>query len=98
MINWFEYEDSNKLEEQVKYFIASEIEAGLNVYYDEPNTEPMTKDEWKEYVWNTIELLKGMSMNGNEYTHLKFYGKNKIMNLIDTYLDNYEDVQKYIKR
>lgn len=94
---WFDYEDSQKIEEQVKFFIASEIEAGLNCYYDESNTEPMTKQEWKEYVWNTIELLKGKKMNGNEYTHLKFYGKDNVMRLIDIYLDNYADIQYYIK-
>ncbi len=95
---WFEYEDSTRLDEQVKYFIASEVEAGLNCYYDNNNEKPMTKEEWKDYVWNAIKLLKDMRVNGNEFNHLKFYSKEKFLSLVDIYLDNYEDVKPYIAR
>ena len=95
---WIEYEESTRLEEQVKFFIASEIEAGLNCYYDNTTEEPMTKEDWKNYVWNSIELLKGMEINGNEYTHLRFFSKEKMFKLIDEYLENYQDIQKYIKK
>lgn len=93
---WFDYEDSTRIEEQVKFFIASEVEAGLNCYYDGNNDKPMTKDEWKDYVWASIELLKNTMVNGNEFNHLKFYGKENFLKLVDIYLENYEDVKKYI--
>lgn len=95
---WFGYEDSTKLEQQVKYFIASETECFLNSYYDGCSTEPKTKQEWQDLIYRTIGYYDKMIVNGKEYNHLKFYGKDKILKLIDTYLDNYEDIQDYIKR
>lgn len=93
---WFEYEESNKLENQVKYYIAITVEGYLNGCYDD-NYESMTKEDWKDYIWNCIEYDKGVYINGNESSHLYFYGKEKTMKLIETYLNNYPDVQNYIK-
>ncbi len=96
VIKWFDYEDSRKLEEQVKFYIAGTIEGYLNGCYDD-NYEPMTREEWFDYVWKCIELDKDVIVNGNESKHLTFYGKDKTRKLVETYLDNYADVQEYIK-
>lgn len=93
--NWFEFEESNKIEEQAKYFIASSIESYLNGCYD-CGYEPMTREDYKEYVWNDLKISQDMMVNGNEFKHLKFFGKEKMMKLIDVYLDNYEDVKSYL--
>lgn len=93
---WFGYEESKKIDEQVKFYIASTIEGYLNGCYDD-DYEPMTREEWFAYVWESIELDRGTIVNGNESSHLYFYGKDKIKRLVDTYLDNYADVQEYIK-
>ena len=90
---WFEYEGSSNLEKQVKYYIASTVEGYLNGCYDD-NYEPMTREDWIKYVWDSIEYE--IQTNGIEPSHLYFYGKKKIEKLINVYLDNYEDVQEYI--
>lgn len=92
---WFEYEESTKLEEQVKYYIASTVEGYLNGCYDD-NYEPMSRSDWFEYVWTCIDFDKGQLINGNESSHLYFLGKDKIRKLVNTYLDNYEDMQEFI--
>lgn len=93
---WFEYDESTRLEHQVKYFIASTVEGYLNGCYD-CDYEPMTRQEWIDYVWNTIDYEKDIIVNGVERKHLYYYGKENTVKLINTYLDNYEDVQPYIK-
>jgi hypothetical protein len=93
---WFEYDESTKLENQVKYFIASTVEGYLNGCYD-CDYEPMTRQEWIDYVWQTIEYEKDIIVNGVERKHLYYYGKENTVKLINKYLDNYECVQPYIK-
>lgn len=93
---WFGFENSTKAEEQAKYFVASSIESYLNGCYND-EYEPMTKDEYKEYVWKDLMMLQDTMINGNEFKHLKFFGKEQMMKLVDTYLDNYEDVKAYLK-
>lgn len=92
---WFMLRESSKLEEQVKGFIADTVEGYLNGVYD-CGYEPMTREDWKEYVWKTIQYEKDTITNDVEVNHFKFYGKEKFMKLVDYYLDNYEDVKPYI--
>ena len=95
--NWFMLEESNKLEDQVKGFIAYTVEGYLNgVQF---GYEPMTRQEWKEYIIEDLrrDMACGMIVNGIERKHMKFIGNKKRDKLIDTFLDNYEGVQDYIK-
>lgn len=92
---WYQLREGKDLEGQIKGFIADTVEGYLNGCYD-CGYEPMTRDEWKKYVWDTIEYEKDIVVNGVERNHFKFYGKEKFMNLVDLYLDNYEDVKPYI--
>lgn len=92
---WFRLRESNKLEEQAKGFIADTVEGYLNGCYD-CGYEPMTRESWEQYVWQTIEYEKQMYINDQETNHLKFLGKKKFMELVNFYLDNYEDVKPYI--
>lgn len=92
---WFNYEEAKSLEKQVKYYIATTIEGYLNGCYDD-NYQPMTREEWVEYVWTCIEYDKGVLINGRESSHLYFFGKEKTEKLVNVYLDNYADVQEYI--
>ena len=98
MTNWFKLENSKKLEEQTKYFIASTVEGYLNGCYDCPEDyKPMTIQEWIDYVWSNLEYEKNIRVNGNERKHLNFIGKEKFIDLVKFYLNNYADVKQYIK-
>ena len=94
---WFELEESRKLEDQVKYFIASTVEGYLNGCYD-AGYEAMTKREWIDYVWKTIEYEKDITVNGVERKHLWFYGKSKTEELTTLFIENYKYVKPYIKK
>lgn len=96
MVNWFKYGRSKELEHQVKYFIASTIEGYLNGCHNE-GWDPMKRDEWIKYVLDEIERSKGTYVNGTEYTHLRFYGKDKIINLINEYIDRYAPMTVWIE-
>ena len=94
---WFMLDESNRLEDQVKGFIACTVEGYLNgVQF---GYEPMTRQEWKDYIIENLrrEMAYGIIVNGVERKHMKFIGNKKRDNLIDTFLDNYDDVQDYIK-
>lgn len=95
---WFEYDESTRLENQVKYFIACSVEDYLNGCHD-CNYEPMTKDEWIEYVWKDLVAFaeSGMMVNDLEGKHLYYYGKEKTLKLISTFIENYDDVNPYTK-
>jgi hypothetical protein len=94
---WFSYEDSTTQEKQVKYYIASTIEGYLNGCYDD-NYAPMTKAEYIAYVWDCLKMdaNSGIIVNGNESKHLMFAGREEIEKLTAFFVDNYEDVQKYL--
>ena len=97
---WFGLGESRKLEEQVKYNIAMACEGGLNTYYDGNNDEKMTRQEWREYIYNTLQMCLESEycadLSENASNHLRFYGKANTLKLIDEFLYNYEDVQEYI--
>ena len=99
---WFSLGGSRKLEEQVKYNIAMACEGGLNTYYDNNNEDVMTKQDWREYIYNTLQMYFetdwGTDMGADAAKHLHFYGKKRTLELIDYFLDNYESVQEYIAK
>ena len=98
--NWIWLDNSRKLEDQVKYFIACETEGYLNGINDCGLNEypSMTKDQWINYVSYGLEIAinDGIIINGAENKHLRFYGKDKFIKLIETYIDNYKYIQPYI--
>ena len=100
-VRWFRYDESKKLEEQVKYNIAMACEGLLNSYYDGYAEEVHTKDWWINYIYSTMqecfETAWGSEYGKDAAKHLHFYGKEKTINLIEYYLDNYDDVKEYIK-
>lgn len=102
VVKWFGLEESRKLEDQVKYNIAMACEGGLNTYYDGNNEEPMTKQEWREYIYSTMQMCFetawGTDMGEDASKHLRFYGKQNTFNLIDEFLENYDSVQEYIAK
>lgn len=91
---WFEYEESSKLEMQVKYYIASTVESYLNGCYD-AGYEAMTIEGWTEYVWNCLQYDKDAMVNGKEFKHLNFLGKENIVKLTKSFITNYEDAKAY---
>lgn len=99
MENWNLLYSSKKLEEQVKFNIASACEGYLNGCRD-CDYPSMSKQEWVEYIYSvmqdTFETEWGCKVGKDAAKHLHFYGKKKTMSLIEYYLENYEDVQKYI--
>lgn len=96
--NWYMLSESRKLEEQVKGFIADTVEGYLNGI--QFGYEPLTREEWKQYVIDAlnIDIKEGMTVNGVERKHFTFIGNKRFYSLIDTYLDNYEGVQAHIAR
>lgn len=40
--------------------------------------EPMTEDGWVEYVWTCLAMDKDTMVNGQEFKHLYFCGREKI--------------------
>lgn len=94
--NWWKLSESDKLENQIKGFIADTVEGYLNGI--QFGYEPMTRAEWKNYVIETLneEISDGMIINGIERKHMRFFGNKRFHELIDVYLDNYKSVQKHI--
>lgn len=86
---------NTKLERQAKEYIRSTVEGYLNGCYDD-DYEPMTEQDWIEYVWNAIEYEKGYYTNGEESSHLYFIGKDKFIEMTRKYIRTYKDVQPYI--
>ncbi len=94
--NWYKLDESTNLENQVKAFIAQTVEGYINGI--QFGYEPMTKENWKQYIIDDLnrDIRMGMIVNGTERTHMRFLGNARFHELIDIYLDNYKDVQKYI--
>lgn len=98
---WFMLDESNKLEDQVKAYIASTVEGYLNgVQWDANMYTPMTKEDWKEYITKNLDrdIEMGMIVNGTEFRHFRFIGNKRFEELMNIFLDNYEDVQEMIQR
>ena len=96
--NWFEYDESNKLEEQVKYNIAVSVEEYLNGHYDDEDAYKATKAELIDRVYEQITTtftLGGITRMSNQ---LRYFGKKNIIELIQIYLSNYSSVQNFIQR
>lgn len=101
-LNWFNYDESDDLEEAIKYNIAVNCEQRLNGYYDDCFTELYDKEDWYDYIFNLMQ--EEWHQNGfifyDDRTIPKFtktYGHDKVKALIKLWVDNYEDVKPYIK-
>lgn len=91
---WTYYEDSRELEKKIKYNIAVATEGFVNSIYDLGEASgwvTASDEEWAQAVYD--EVIIGVNFGGsyNPDNSLRFFGKNKIMNLIHYYLDNYSD-------
>jgi len=98
---WFQLDNSRDRENQVKYNIAVTVEGWLNGARD-AGYEPMTPEEMERYTYEVMQewyTRNGCSNSGKEATaHLHFYGKEKTIALIKQFINEYEDLQPYIKR
>ena len=98
-MNWITIENAYELEDQVKFNIANVCEMMINALEDEEIT--ITNAQATDYIYK--ELRKGFMVNDSVLTgkyaasHLRFYGKQKTLILIKEYLENYTNVQEYIK-
>lgn len=96
--NWFEYDESNKLEEQVKYNIAISVEEYLNGHYDDEDAYKATKAELLDRVYEQITTTFTSGGWSRESNQLRYFGKKNIIELIQIYLSNYTSVQNFIQR
>lgn len=101
--DWFGLGESRKLEHQVKYNIASSCEMYVNCHYDNgAGATMLTRSQLIDYIYGYLQrdfTFNGTTtMNLNGQTHLNFYGKENTMKLIEQFIDNYEDVQEFIRR
>ena len=100
-LDWFKYDESDDLEEAIKYNIAVNCEQRLNGYYDDCFTELYDKEDWYEYIFNLMQ--EEWHQNGSIFVgdrilkFTKLYGHDNVKTLIKLWIDNYEDVKPYIK-
>lgn len=96
---WFGLESGNR-EDQVKYNIAVTVEGWLNGARDS-GYEPVTKEEMKDYTYQVMQewfTTSGYSTNQKgKVNSLHFYGKEKTIELIKQFINEYEDLQPYLK-
>ena len=87
------------LEKQVRQYIEDTIEGYINGIRD-CDYEYLTRDQWKNYVIDSlrIDAESGMIVNGVEFKHLYFAGKAEIERMTYKYIDTYKDMQEYIVR
>lgn len=59
--------------------------------------EKMTRDEWIDYIMETLDIdaESGQKVNGLEFKHIYFYGKEKIKKIAENYLKD-EEVKEYV--
>lgn len=96
--NWFNYDESSKLEEQVKYNIAVSVEAYLNGHYDDESAYKATKAELLDRVYKQVTTTFALAGTTRMSNQLRYFGKKNIIELIELYLSNYSDVQDFIQR
>ena len=58
----------------------------------------LTRAEWIDYILNGLkmDIEHGAIVNGLEFKHLYFYGKENIIKAINKFLDSDDDAHKYI--
>lgn len=97
--DWFDFYKSKKLEEQVKYSIASSTEEYCNMHYDNNDAQKETIQELIDRIYAdvTTTYRQGGSIHLND-NRLRYFGKKNIIKLIQIYLSNYTDVQNFIQR
>lgn len=103
-LDWFKYDGSSILEEQVKYNIAVSCEGFINSCYDlgeDSGWYGATKEFWTKGIYQNLQEEYNVGgttyMLNGEGSHLRFYGKKNTLKLIDEYLENYDDVKEFIK-
>ena len=96
--NWFYYNISPVLKEQVKYNIAVSVEEYLNCHYDDENADKETKAELLDRVYKQITTTFNSGGRTHSSNQLRYFGKKNIIELIQIYLANYTDVQNFIQR
>ena len=87
-----------KLERQAQNYIEDTVEGYLNGIRD-CGYEAMTRQDWLEYVIDSLnmDIEENMMVNGEEYRHLRFFGKKRFTEMAMGYIDTYADIQPYIK-
>lgn len=99
--DWFKYDESEDLEESIKYNIAVHCEQRLNGYYDGCNNELYDKEDWYKYIFDNMQ--EEWHQNGSIFVNdripkfTEIYGHDNVKALIKLWVDNYEDVKPYIK-
>ena len=87
------------LTKQVNEMIYQNFYGYVNGIIDD-NYELLTRSEWVEYI---IEGLRrdaehGQIVNGLEFKHLYFYGKDQIVKAINKFLDQETGANEFIKQ
>ena len=78
-------------------FIESTVWGYINGIVDD-NYDLMTLEGWTDYIMTSLDMdaQGGQRVNGLEFQHLYFYGKDKIKKEAIKYLTTTEDIQEYI--
>ena len=93
---WINLDESTKIEDQAKAFIASSVESYLNGIQD--GYKPMTRQEWKQYIFEDLnrDIRMNTIVNGTERKHMRFLGNKRFQELVDIYLERYKPMKNYI--
>lgn len=80
----------------VKEWIEMTVWGYINGIEDD-NYELMNQEEWIEYAMMCLDMdaESNQMVNGLEFKHIYFYGKEKIKKLVKEYLKR-EDVKNYV--
>ena len=86
------------LRNDVKEWLEMTVWGYINGIIDD-NYEPMTREGWLDYIMQTLDIdaSSNQMVNGLEFKHIYFYGKEKIAKIADEYLND-EDVKEYVVR
>src|SRR5690554_6127682 len=77
-LDWFKYDESDDLEESIKYNIAVICEQRLNGYYDGCFEELYDKEDWYNYIFSLMQ--EEWHQNG-----FILYDNRKISKFTETY-------------
>lgn len=85
-------------EQQARDFIAETFYSYVNGIEDCGTTDYplLTKEQYKDYIWQTLEYEKDLIVNGVERKHIYFVGKERFNELVNEFLNN-EENKEYIK-
>lgn len=86
--------ENKRLQRQVREYIKMTVYGYLNGCVDD-GYEALTVEKWIEYVMRSLELDLNSIVNGEEFRHLYFYGKQNIVDEIHRFLQTDEWVREY---